>query len=81
MYMFSSFCSRSFNQSELDDILCTPEEVEHLLLGIDVSKANGPDLVSARMLKNTATSIALLLQTCLTYHCVMALFLNVGSIL
>ena len=42
----------------MDDILCTPEEVEHLLLDLDVSKANGPDLVSARMLKNTATSIA-----------------------
>ena len=53
--IFSSSCLCPFSQSELDDILCTPEEVEHLLLRLDVhvSKASGPDLVSACMLKNT----------------------------
>ena len=40
------------------DLLCTVDEVEHLLLGLDLSKASGPDLVSAHMLKNTAISIA-----------------------
>ena len=44
--------------STWEDILCTPDEVEHLLLGLELSKANGPDLVSAYMLKNTAASIA-----------------------
>ena len=33
--------------------------VEHLLLGLDVSKASGPDLVSACMLKNTATTCSI----------------------
>ena len=41
-----------------EDILCTVEEVEQYLLTLDVSKANGPDGISARMLKETATSIA-----------------------
>ena len=47
------------NSSERpDDLLCTREEVEHLLLNLDVSKASGPDGISATMLKHTATSIA-----------------------
>ena len=40
------------------DILCTVEEVEQHLRTLNVSKANGPDGISARMLKETATSIA-----------------------
>ena len=46
--IFISSCLCPFSQS---DIPCTPEEVEHLLLGLDVSKASVPDLVSACMLK------------------------------
>ena len=41
-----------------DELLCTREEVEHLLLNLDESKASGPDGISATMLKHTATSIA-----------------------
>ncbi len=41
-----------------DELLCTIEEVEHLLLNLDVSKASGPDGISATMLKRVATSIA-----------------------
>jgi len=39
-------------------LLCATEEVEHFLLTLDKSKAMGPDVVSATMLKCTATSIA-----------------------
>ena len=35
-----------------------PEEVFHLISGLDTSKANGPDGISAFMLKATASSIA-----------------------
>ena len=41
-----------------DDFLCSVEEVEHLLASVDPSKASGADLLSAKMLKATATSIA-----------------------
>ena len=37
--------------------LCTEEKVFNLLASLDVSKASGPDGISARMLKYTATSI------------------------
>ena len=39
-------------------LLCTVDEVYHLLSSLDPAKATGPDLVSARMLKHTATSIS-----------------------
>ena len=39
-------------------LLCSEEEVLSLLLFLDVTKANGPDGISANMLKNTAHSIA-----------------------
>ena len=38
--------------------LCTKDEVMNLLQTIDVSKASGPDQISGRMLKATATSVA-----------------------
>ena len=41
-----------------EGILCTEEQVFDLLHTLDVSKANGPDGISARMLKSTARSIA-----------------------
>jgi len=40
------------------DLLCTEEEVLTMLEALDVSKSNGPDGISARMLKATAHSIA-----------------------
>ena len=38
-----------------EDFLCTEDEVFHL--SVDPTKAAGPDRLSARMLKHTATSI------------------------
>ena len=38
--------------------LCTGDEVLELLCALDTSKANGPDNVSAKMLKSTSVSIA-----------------------
>ena len=40
------------------DLLCDIEEVAELLSSLDTSKASGPDNISARMLKETARSIA-----------------------
>ena len=40
-----------------EEFLCNEEEVYRLLSTLDVTKANGPDEISARMLKHTATSI------------------------
>ena len=44
----------------LDTLLCSEEEVLHLLQTIDTTKANGPvsDQISGKMLKMTALSIA-----------------------
>ena len=39
-------------------LLCTEEEVLSTLGSLDVSKLNGPDGISARMLKSTSYSIA-----------------------
>ena len=39
-------------------LLCTEDEVLELLLALDTSKANGPDNISAKMLKSTAVNIA-----------------------
>ena len=46
------------NNPSLDDMYCTVSEVEQLLCSLDVSKACGPDKISAQMLKYTASSIA-----------------------
>ena len=40
------------------EILCTEDKVLELLRALDTSKANGPDNISAKMLKSTAVSIA-----------------------
>ena len=47
-------------QSTFEDleIIITPEYVLHLINGLDTTKANGPDGISAFMLKATANSIA-----------------------
>jgi hypothetical protein len=47
--------SQDFECSE--ELLCTEEEVFDLLSSLDTTKASGPDGLSARMLKSTATSI------------------------
>ena len=41
-----------------EEFLCTEEEVLNLLTTLDTSKASGPDKISGRMLKSTASSIA-----------------------
>ena len=43
--------------------LCTEDEVFHLLSSVDPTKAAGPDRLSARMLKHTATSITSAITT------------------
>lgn len=40
------------------DILCTVEQVQYLLCSLDVTKATGPDGISARMLRETANTIS-----------------------
>ena len=40
-----------------DELLCFEEEVYHLLLSLDTSKATGPDGILVRMLKETTYSI------------------------
>ena len=69
---FNEFFSGCFNSScppiststrtgvseSSQDILCTEDEVCELLKSLDVSKANGPDGISARMLRCTANAIA-----------------------
>ena len=42
-----------------EQLLCTIDEVLFLIKSLDLSKANGPDGISAQMLKGTAHSIAL----------------------
>ena len=39
------------------DILCTEDEVFYMLNSLNTIKVNGPDGISAQMLKNTAPSI------------------------
>ena len=52
-------CHRFTTSGECpENILCTEEEIIHLLQNIDVSKSSGPDRISGRMLKGTAHSIA-----------------------
>ena len=54
----STYFENVHNHSmSLDDLLCTQEQVLHLLRNLDTGKANGPDNISARMLKETASSI------------------------
>lgn len=40
-----------------EEILCTEDEVFHLLSSLDVTKASGPDGISPKMLKYTAASV------------------------
>ena len=44
--------------ADLSSILITEEEVNKALTSLDISKANGSDNISNRLLKNTASSIA-----------------------
>ena len=45
-------------EDDTEGILCSREEVQHHLETLDISKSNGPDGISARMLKAVAKNIA-----------------------
>lgn len=51
-------CTQQHQSRPSDDLLCSVEEIYHLLSTLDVSKASGPDGISPRMLKYTAAYIA-----------------------
>ncbi|MCG8621885.1 MAG: hypothetical protein MJE68_07805, partial [Proteobacteria bacterium] len=51
---FDIECSDSFPE----DFLCSEDHILDMLASLDVTKSNGPDNISARMLKATATSLA-----------------------
>ena len=69
--MFNSFFENCFNTAfpplspataqlqshPCEDMLCTEDEVFHLLSSLDVTKAIGMDEISSRMLEYIATSI------------------------
>lgn len=41
-----------------EDFLCSEDQIFDMLASLDTTKSNGPDNISARMLKTTAASIA-----------------------
>ena len=45
------------NSDTYDDSTVSPDEVLHIIYGLDINKANGPDGISAYMLKATAENI------------------------
>ncbi len=47
-----------YDETCTDYLLCMMDEIVQLINGLDVSKANGPDGISARMLKATSNIIA-----------------------
>ena len=51
-------CIQPQSNSIDESLLCTEDEVHHLLLSLDVSKSNGPDGISPAMLKHIAGTIA-----------------------
>ena len=51
-----------------DTLLCTDEEIFHLMKSINTSKSSGSDGISGRMLKATAASIAELITKLFKYY-------------
>jgi len=49
------------------ELLCSEEEITELLQTLDTSKAFGPDDISTRMLKETASAIVPSLTTLFNY--------------
>ena len=62
------------NQSPYEEATITPEEVLHLINGLDTTKANGSYGISAFMLKATASSIAPSLAKLFTFSLSSAKF-------
>ena len=54
----SHYIAAENTTDSFEDLLCTEEQVFYYLSNLDTRKANGPDGISARMLKETAKSIA-----------------------
>ena len=61
-----------------EELLCNEEEVEELLSSVDVSKASGPDDISAKMLKNTAPASVQISPNCSTNSLQQGRFLLSG---
>ena len=49
------------------ELFCSEEEVFELLINLDITKASGPDGISARMLRGTASSVAPVLTQLFNY--------------
>ena len=47
-----------FTDQVISSLLCSKSEVEKLLIGLNVTKAHGPDGISARMLREAAPAIS-----------------------
>ena len=48
----------NYENDPCPNLLCTVEEVTSMLSSLDTTKASGPDGISGKMLKQTATAIA-----------------------
>ena len=62
-----------------EELLCSAEEVLYFIMSMDLQKGNGPDGISAKMLKGVAYSITPSLQDCSTFPSFKAVCLNAGS--
>ena len=62
-----------------EELLCSAEEVLYFILSMDLQKANGPDGISAKMLKSVAHSITPSLTRLFNISIVQAVCLNAGS--
>ena len=51
------FSETMFPGASPEELLCTEEEVLHLLQTINISKASGPNRISGKMLKATALRV------------------------
>ena len=54
----TTYAAHHLNERVPDDFVFTPEYILQLIRGLDITKANGPDGVSAHILKGTASSIS-----------------------
>lgn len=64
-----------------DDTLCTVEEIYDLLVSLDVSKATGPDGISARMLKMTAALLLLYVSFLISHFELVVFHIDGNSLL
>ena len=62
-----------------DELLCDEDTMCELLASLDVSNSSDPDGISAKMLKHTAVSIALLTHSSSTRPSEVAEYLEAGN--